>query len=142
VHLGGWMEQISSKTQILGQRVKQEWEHIAAAAANPDPQHVFQTHSPSKKQESSLDYNITYREEGPPLYDPPVPAPAPPPVQVTAPRPLTRNVICKRLDQSSAVLHAYLMQQQSVSQVPSTVWQALADLQKLSRELRPRSTAS
>ena len=140
VHLGEWMEQISSKTQILGKRVKQEWEHIAAAAAHPDPQHVYQAPSPPKRQESP-GYNITYRGDEPEqLYDPPVPAPVPTPLQVSMPRPLTRNAICKRLDQSSAVLHAYLMQQQSASQVPSTVWHALTDLQKLSRELRPRST--
>ena len=145
-HLGGWMEQISSKTQILGQRVKQEWEQIAAAAANPDPQHIYQQQAQQRSNnDSGMGYNITYRAAGeePPMYDPPVPAPAAPPIQQQAPRPLTRNAICKRLDQSTATLHAYLMQQQQASgQIPATVWQALADMQKLSRELRPRNAQS
>ena len=135
------MEQITSKTQILGQRVKQEWEHIAAATNPENIQSVYQPPLTSRRvAEEGMNYNITYRREGeePRLYDPPVPAPAPPPMQAPSPRPLTRNVICKRMDQSTATLHAYLMQQQTASNVPSTVWQALTDLQKLSQELRPR----
>eukprot|EP00977_Amphora_coffeiformis_P007512 scaffold1640_cov161-Amphora_coffeaeformis.AAC.35 len=140
-HLGGWMEQLTTKTHILGQRVKQEWEHIAAATNPENIQSVYQPPPVSRRAaEEGINYNITYRREGeePPLYDPPVPAPAPPPMHAPSSRPLTRNVICKRMDQSTATLHAYLMQQQTTSNVPSTVWQALADLQKLSQELRPR----
>lgn len=139
-HLGGWMEQLTSKTQILGQRVKQEWEQIAAATNPENTQSIYQPPpTPKRTSQEGMSYNITYRREGedPPLYDPSVPAPAAP-LQATSPRPLTRNVICKRMDQSTAVLHAYLAQQQTTSNVPSGVWQALVDLQKLSRELRPR----
>jgi len=135
------MEQLTSKTQILGQRVKQEWEHIAAATNPENIQHVYQPPPTSRRAaQEDRDYNITYRRDGeePPLYDPPVPAPAPPPMQAPSSRPLTRNAICRRMDQSTATLHAYLMQQQTTSEVPSTVWQALADLQKLSQDLRPR----
>jgi hypothetical protein len=140
--LGGWMDKLSSKTQVLGQRVRQEWEQLQAAT-NAESQDIYTATTPvAPTPDAPSNYSLTYRgvTPEPALYDPPVPTPAPPP-QTAAPRPLTRNMICQRLDRATGSLHAYLVQQQQQqpsAPIPPDVWQALADLQKLAREVRPR----